>query len=605
MSELVSVVLVNFNSGDCIEQCVGSLLNSTIAVELIVVDNASSDRSAANLGSHCDSNGIKIIINNTNRGFATAVNQGIRESSTNFILILNPDCIVERDTLEKMLVVMKENPTAGMAGGLILNYDGTEQRGCRRKIPTPKSALVKMFGLTRVLSGNDKVSGFELDGSILPKEAVKVEAISGAFMLVSRIAMDKVGLMDEDYFLHCEDLDWCYRFTKAGYKILFNPNINILHFKGQSSNTRQIRVYWHMHNGMVRFFRKFYRKDYILPVRIMVYGGIWVRFVIKCFVVILRRLVFIRGKNDINRDIGVAISNCGGGHSIIKSNIKEVVLISGATSIVGSRLIDKLLARDYQVVAISRNPQIDGLVSDVIWITPNPVLVREYVQRFDIVNFVHLAPIWVLPKYLGMLTDSKIKKIISLSSTSVLSKTTSVDHRDRTLARRLRDGEDLSEKSCGVQKIDLVILRPTLIYGDPRDGNLSNIIRFIQWFGFYPIVGRGGGLRQPIHVNEVADSCFAILNTGTKKTGTYAISGGEVLSYKQMVTRIFKHLGKKPLILSLPLNLFRFCIDMMTKVGVFTSISPSMADRMNCDLCFDHSRAMRDFDFNPGKFTYG
>ncbi|MFC1665636.1 NAD(P)-dependent oxidoreductase, partial [Pseudomonadota bacterium] len=145
---------------------------------------------------------------------------------------------------------------------------------------------------------------------------------------------------------------------------------------------------------------------------------------------------------------------------------------------------------------------------------------------------------------------------------------------------------------------------PTMIYGDPHDGNLSNIARIIRWFGFYPIVGRGDGLRQPIHVSEVADSCLSVLKSTTLRDTIYEISGGEVLSYKQMVIRVFEYLGRKPLILSLPLKLFRIVIKIVTKFGMVSSISPSMADRMNRDLCFGHERAAKDFGFKPGSFYY-
>lgn len=359
-----------------------------------------------------------------------------------------------------------------------------------------------------------------------------------------------------------------------------------------------------MHRGMVRFFNKFYRKNSNIVMQFIIYLGIWFRFATKSMIVLVKWLGSLVTGTSIKKDLNhqtTKLTEC-----FLKDIPfdKKAFLISGATSIVGLRLIAKLLKNDSQIVAISRKPKGDGLVDGVSWITPNPILIREFIRRYNIVHFVHLAPIWVLPEYLKMLGNTNIRKVISLSSTSVLSKTNSVDQKDRILATMLSDGEEDSRNYCNTHNMELVILRPTLIYGDPKDGNLSNIIRFVKWFGFYPIVGQGVGRRQPIHVDNVVDSCFTIMNSNSMVAGTYEISGGEVLSYKQMVTRIFRHLGKRPLVLSMPLGFFRICIDIVTKVGVFPNISPSMADRMNNDLCYDHNRATRDFGFKPGNYLY-
>ena len=152
-------------------------------------------------------------------------------------MLLNPDCVIEPTTIETVLAAIEEHPRAGMAGCLLTNPDGGEQAGCRRMLPTPGRAFVRAFGL-RQLSGKLKTwvgrSGpgdFVLAGEPLPPGPAEVEAISGAFMLVRRRAIDVVGLLDEDYFLHCEDLDWCHRFREAGYPILFVPNAKALHEK--------------------------------------------------------------------------------------------------------------------------------------------------------------------------------------------------------------------------------------------------------------------------------------------------------------------------------------------------------------------------------------
>ena len=119
---------------------------------------------------------------------------------------------------------------------------------------------------------------FNLTGTPLPKSPIDVEAISGAFMLVRRSALDRIGPLDPQYFLHCEDLDWCMRFTQAGYRILFVPNVIITHVKGSCSVNRPIFVEWHKHKGMLRFYRKYFLDKYPRPLMFLVTLGVFLRF---------------------------------------------------------------------------------------------------------------------------------------------------------------------------------------------------------------------------------------------------------------------------------------------------------------------------------------
>lgn len=226
--------------------------------EIIVVDNGSHDTSVEQLLElDLDERRLKILRNEGNLGFAVACNQGSRVATGEFYLFLNPDCVVETTTLPILLHHLQQ-AGAGMAGGLILNHDGSEQRGCRRSVPTPWRSFVNTFGLTRLARFNGELfADFRLDRQEIPDGVVEVEAISGACMLVSKEAFEDVGPLDEGYFLHCEDLDWCMRFQERGWKILFVPQARLLHSKGSCSSSRPIFVEWVKHKGMVRFYRKF------------------------------------------------------------------------------------------------------------------------------------------------------------------------------------------------------------------------------------------------------------------------------------------------------------------------------------------------------------
>lgn len=203
---------------------------------------------------------------------------GIKGGQSDYVLVLNPDCIVNPDTLARMIEQLELRPDAGMAGCLIRNPDGSEQAGCRRAHPTPWRTLVRVLHLNKLFERHPRFRTFLLHQEPLPTRPVEVEAISGAFMLVRRVAIERVGLLDEGYFLHCEDLDWCMRFRRAGWKILFVPDVEVVHYKGTCSKDRPLFVLWHKHKGMVRFYRKFFRHQYPLPLMVIVVAGVWLRF---------------------------------------------------------------------------------------------------------------------------------------------------------------------------------------------------------------------------------------------------------------------------------------------------------------------------------------
>lgn len=284
----VSVIIVNYNSGPLLAKAVARVARSTVSVEILVSDNGSSDDSLTLVQSTADDVPLRIFANNANLGFAGGNNLVLPYATGDYLLFLNPDCLIEADTLERMLAVLEQRPDVGMAGCLILNTDGSEQSGCRRHIPTPWQALMRVMHLSKLFPAYPPFQDFNLTGSALPAQPVDMEAISGAFMLVRREALTKVGPLDAGYFLHCEDLDWCMRFRQAGYRILFVPEVVITHVQGVCSVSRPVFVEWHKHKGMVRFYHKFFRQRYPLPLLWLVYMAVWSRFVAKAILLNLR-----------------------------------------------------------------------------------------------------------------------------------------------------------------------------------------------------------------------------------------------------------------------------------------------------------------------------
>jgi len=274
----VSVVIVNHNAGPLLTTCVQAVLEQVEAV--VIVDNASTDSSLTQIKTQFpEESHLKLIHTGSNLGFAAGCNIGLKDIMTPYILFLNPDCILQENSLERMIQVLQSDSHIGMVGGYLTNPDGTEQGGGRRAIPTPWRAFVRAFGLFRLNKYWPQLFfDFHLHHQPIPQKPIEVEAISGALMLARREAIRDVGTWDEDYFLHCEDLDWCMRFQQKGWKILFVPDAPVIHYRGTCSRARPFFVTWHKHKGMLRFYQKFFSHKYPKILMGLVACGVWLRF---------------------------------------------------------------------------------------------------------------------------------------------------------------------------------------------------------------------------------------------------------------------------------------------------------------------------------------
>ncbi|KKA06077.1 epimerase [Pseudomonas ogarae] len=217
-------------------------------------------------------------------------------------------------------------------------------------------------------------------------------------------------------------------------------------------------------------------------------------------------------------------------------------------------------------------------------------------------TFLSFAPIWVLPDYLERLASTHVKRVIVLSSTSRFSKQASPDARERDVAQRLIRAEEQLKQWAVERKIEWVILRPTMIYGFGRDKNISQIARFIRRFGFFPLIGGGTGLRQPVHAGDVIQACLSAMSTPGLPSGGYNLSGGESLPYHTMVRRIFQAMGRPERTLPLPAQVLSRGVSIMRCLPRYRHLSSALVARMNEDLVFDHSPASDWLGFAPRAF---
>ncbi len=262
----------------------------------------------------------------------------------------------------------------------------------------------------------------------------------------------------------------------------------------------------------------------------------------------------------------------------------------GATSFVGERVACLLGRAGIPVTPFSRQ----GGAGTVSLSLDRPVGIIE--------NWICAAPVWTLPEHFRLLEIHGIQRLVAFSSTSRFTKEFSPSSAERELAARLRQGEEkilawAEEHGCTV-----VILQPTMIYGYGRDKNVTAIARCITRLGFFPLLGRGEGLRQPVHVDDVAAACVAALEVPAGTRRSYVLSGAEVVTYRVMVERIFAGLGRKPRFAPCPLAVFILGVRLARLLPRYRGLTTEMAVRMNKNQAFEHREAAEDLGFRPRPF---
>ena len=279
--------------------------------------------------------------------------------------------------------------------------------------------------------------------------------------------------------------------------------------------------------------------------------------------------------------------------------------VLGASSLVGRCVLPLLRDAGWHVMAYTRQPQQRDELGVSWLLLPTGASGRPISQDSAVVTpyWICVAPIWVLPDYFSLIEASGAQRVVVLSSTSRFTKVGSGDLAENAVAAKLIESEARGQAWAAERGIEWVVLRPTLIYGLGRDKNISEIARFICRFGFFPLLGRARGLRQPIHAEDVAAVSVAALQAPAATNRAYNISGGETLTYRDMVVRVFAALDLQPRLLTVPLWTFHLAVSVLRCLPRYRQWTAAMAERMNRDLVFDHADAARDIGFNPRSFS--
>jgi len=276
---IISIVIVNYNVKDFLEQALISIRRalSDIPSEIIVVDNNSVDGSVTMLRERFQD--VQLIASEKNLGFSGANNLALEKVTGEFIVLINPDTVVQEDTFKTLLEFFKNHPDASAATCKILNPDGSFSVDCRHSIPTPSTAFWKLLGLNRLFPKSRIFGRYNLT-YLDENETAEVPAISGSFMMLRKEVVDKVGKLDDRFFMYCEDIDYCHRIQLAGGKIYYVPDTQLIHYKGESSKANNLDYVITFNRSLYLFYKKYYQQKYVYPFKWLILLGVVFRGIV-------------------------------------------------------------------------------------------------------------------------------------------------------------------------------------------------------------------------------------------------------------------------------------------------------------------------------------
>jgi nucleoside-diphosphate-sugar epimerase/GT2 family glycosyltransferase len=623
----VSIIIVNYNGGAFLLQTVRAALGSTLAVEVFVVDNASADSSVADLRAVYGQDArLHILQNRQNLGFARANNLAITQAKGQYLVLLNPDCLIRHNTLEQMLEALKAHPEAGMAGCLIVNPDGSEQAGCRRAIPTPWTGFIRVLHLERFLSGARRLS--QVDNP-LPSQPISVDAISGAFMMVRRDALEQVGAMDERYFLHCEDLDWCKAFQQAGWKVMFVPAVKIIHHKGVCSVHRPLFVLWHKHWGMARFYRKYLAPNYPLALNYLVLLGIGLRYAALLPVETAKWLwpasapplpepepTPPAAMPPLAAEVGAALH-------------RQRILVTGGTGFIGKRLVDELLALGAKVTVLTRQPE------QVARLWPKqPITARRgdleapaslagacdgMTLVFHLASCAHmLDPLANDDARHRQVTEqgtlallataraSQVKSFVFVSSVKAMGEEdercldeNTPTHPETPYGLAKLHAEQAVLATGGETGMRATVLRLPMVYGPGNKGNLPRMIEAIRHRRFPPLPDVANR-RSMVHVNDTVQAMLLAAVKPVAAGQVYIVTDGRAYSTREIYRLIAKHLHMRAPQWSMPLLPLRMAArfgDGLASLGVNFPLNTAVLGKLLGSAWYRSEKISRELGF--------
>ncbi len=590
-----SVVMVSYHTGAILFASISSVLRQKQLAELVVVDNGNPPDVLARLRQLAlTERRLKVVSGHGNVGYAKGSNLGVQQASGYYVLLLNPDCLLPPAAIETMMAAFESHSDAVLVGAATRNARGQLMGDHARSLLSARSALARLWPF-----GKKNPAPVDLSAGVQ-----LVPAVSGACLCLRRKDYQQLGGLDEAYVVRGAGMDLCQRVHRIGGRTLLATNIRVTRLN-TNDNSRRYRLEWQRMRGVVHYFSKHFAAGYppgmMLLVRLAALLVMAWR-VTRYWLSVKARPSYAMSHSIADKRLMVLASGLAD-LPVTGELAGKTVLVTGATSQVGLSVVKHMIAAGAGVLAISRSDPIAFEHEHLRWLKGDLTDDALHLDGYLVDVVVHCAPLWHLPPTLALLKQAEVARVIAFGSTSVFGKVLSRNSYEQGLVEKLARAERDTLERTAQMGMKCTILRPTMTYGVGLDVNVTSLAKLIGFLNFLPVYPPAVGKRQPVHADDLGSAAVKLVNCTAAYGKAYNVSGGEVLTYRAMLERIFAVCGRRPRIeenTTLP-----FILDM---VGVMTRkkhINGEIARRMNDDLMFFHDDAARDFGYYGRRFLSG
>ncbi|MBT7672531.1 MAG: glycosyltransferase [Proteobacteria bacterium] len=590
----LSIIIVNYNSGSILETLVDYLLQTLTMAEVILVDNNSLDRSA---DFATKLNGVHLISQPRNIGFGSAANIGAAAADRPLLLFLNPDCFPNSDAISEMAKVLESDNNAGLCGARLLDFNGKEQLGGRRRDPTFSLVIGKAF---RQITRIDHIPSFDLNRDPVPNLPASVEAVSGACMMTTKKIHSDLAGFDEKFFLHFEDLDYCRRVRQLGYRVLFVPAAGVFHYQGVSGGSSALSI----GRAKVNSFRRYASKYALFPLPLITLVDKTLERFLDLMgrfsgVLRLTKHQFSTQKQSLSRSAKVLTGR------------RSVVLILGARSDIGESLCARLNALKIDNVCMTRRPELFGSFRHTIPASPDFFKDHASVNRIQVSAVISLCPIWELERFSAFLGSAGLRQApwFCLSSSSVITKQSEQTLGRKGVAQKLVTGENWVVDFRAPQASPTTILRPTLIYGGRRNRNINYLKKIGSILPFCPNLSFATGLRNPVHCDDISEWIIRSLqreknqeDASDWKSQVIFIQGGRPVTFNSMQMSAMRTTKDFRKIWIVHKRTLRILILVGCWLRLLREVPRDFVERLEKDFVFDNNDRIRGFSFRFREF---
>lgn len=589
----ISVIIVSYYTGPTLWLSIASALYEQECREVIIVNNGNMLGDEKRLRDMAAKDQrVRLLSGHGNVGFGKGNNLGVANATGDYVLLLNPDSMLPKGGPAILLDEIRRYPENTLAGCYLINSDGSEQRGGRRALLTAGNAITESIGFSK---------GFNYHRQPMPDKTHEVPAISGAFMFLARAFYERLKGFDEGYFLHMEDMDFCYRVHQAGGKVICIPAVKTLHFRS-TSEVASVFIEKHKARGFIRYLRKQVSKRHVM---MFLEAGIWLRFFLKVIFIKMDSLFTspLEAKQEIARL--ALLYDLAYFHGQDSSLAGKTILVTDAVSQIGLAVVGKALAKGAKVIGVHSDNYITFLHHNLQWQYcdfKNAEDMKAFAQlRADIC--VHTADPTLLPDLLQKFPGDAYSRIIAFSSFLVADEAAVRKHSEKEKIKKIKTAESEILRLCKEQARNATILRPFMPYGVGLDQSITPLASVMKRFGFAVVYRSGQGLRNPVQVGDVADAVLAVIDNPKTYEKTYDLGGGEELSYSDMVLIISDYIGKT--VRQIRPRMVPFILNLLGAVYKDDNLNGEVARRMNRNIIADNTPAIQDFDYRDHRFLEG